>query len=229
VYGQTGNDTLFGGAGNDWLEGGDDTLKGGADTDLLLGGDGQDMIYGEDGNDTVGGQNDDDQVWGGKGNDLLFGDGGNDSLYGEADNDTLEGQAGNDSLYGGAGSDTYKFLRGGGMDIIQEDYDATPGNTDLLQFLFDINANQLWFRQAGNNLEVSVIGTADKVTMNNWYLGSGYHVEQVRSGDNKLLLDTKVQNLVQAMAAFAPPPMGQTNLTAAQQAALAPVLAANWQ
>jgi hypothetical protein len=30
------------------------------------------------------------------------------------------------------------------------------------------------------------------------------------------------------MAAFAPPAMGQTSLTAAQQTALAPVLAANW-
>jgi hypothetical protein len=47
------------------------------------------------------------------------------------------------------------------------------------------------------------------------------------------LLDTQVQNLVQAMAGFAPPAMGQTNLsqtslTSAQQMQLTNVMAANW-
>jgi hypothetical protein len=65
-------------------------------------------------------------------------------------------------------------------------------------------------------------------TVQNWYRGSAYHVEQIKSGDGKLLQDTQVDKLVQAMAAFAPPAMGQTSLTAAQQTALAPVLAANW-
>ena len=49
------------------------------------------------------------------------------------------------------------------------------------------------------------------------------------TSDGKVLLDSQVQNLVQAMAAFAPPAAGQTTLNASQQAALAPVIAANWQ
>jgi hypothetical protein len=61
-----------------------------------------------------------------------------------------------------------------------------------------------------------------------WYLGNQYHVEQIKSGDGKLLQDTQVDKLVQAMAGFTPPAMGQTSLTAAQQTALAPVLAASW-
>jgi hypothetical protein len=45
----------------------------------------------------------------------------------------------------------------------------------------------------------------------------------------QLQLDTKVEALVQAMAAFSPPAAGQTTLPPAYQTALAPVLAANWQ
>lgn len=118
--------------------------------------------------------------------------------------------------------------RGDGADVIAEN-DATPGNTDVLQFMAGISADQLWFRKAGNNLEVSVIGTADKATLQDWYLGSANHVEQIKSGDGKLLLDVQVDNLVQAMAGFKLPAMGQTSLTTAQQTALAPVLAASWQ
>ena len=47
--------------------------------------------------------------------------------------------------------------------------------------------------------------------------------------DGKLLLDSQVENLVQAMAAFAPPAAGQTILPPAYQETLATVIAANWQ
>lgn len=43
------------------------------------------------------------------------------------------------------------------------------------------------------------------------------------------LLETQVQNLVQAMAVFAPPAAGQTTLPESYSTALAPVIAANWQ
>lgn len=89
--------------------------------------------------------------------------------------------------------------------------------------------DQLWFTKTGNNLEVSIIGTTDKLTMTNWYLGSQYHVEQFKTSNGKTLLDSQVQNLVSAMAAFAPPAAGQTTLSANYAASLQPVLAANWQ
>ena len=44
-----------------------------------------------------------------------------------------------------------------------------------------------------------------------------------------MMLDSQVQNLVNAMAAFAPPAAGQSTLPAAYATALTPVLAANWQ
>jgi Ca2+-binding RTX toxin-like protein len=147
---------------------------------------------------------------------------------GNALNNIITGNAGNNTLAGGAGSDTYAAYRGMGQDRIVEN-DTTPGITDVLSFGTGVNANQLWFRKTGNHLEASIIGTADKFTVQDWYSGSQYHVEQIRSGDGKVLQDSRVDQLVQAMAGFVPPVMGQMDLSAAQLAALAPVLAANWQ
>jgi Ca2+-binding RTX toxin-like protein len=103
------------------------------------------------------------------------------------------------------------------------------GNTDVAEFLAGIERDQIWLRHVGNNLEASVIGTGDKLTVQNWYLGAQYRVEQFRTVDGGLLLDSQVENLVQAMAAFAPPAAGQTTLPPAYQETLAPVIAANWQ
>ena len=115
------------------------------------------------------------------------------------------------------------------VGVVLQENDATAGNRDTLQFTGGIATNQIWLRQVSNNLEVSVIGTADKMTISNWYLGSQYRVEEIKTSDGKVLLDSQVQNLVQAMASFAPPAAGQTTLNASQQAALATLIAANWQ
>ena len=131
-------------------------------------------------------------------------------------------------LNGGAGNDIYALGRGHGADTIQ-DSDATSGNTDIAQFLADISPYQLWFQQSGSNLLVSVIGTPDKFTITNWYTGSQNHVEQFKTATGETLLDTQVQNLVNAMAAFAPPSSGQTDLPPNYATELNPVIAANWQ
>ncbi len=107
--------------------------------------------------------------------------------------------------------------------------DATPGAIDAAEFLAGIGREQIWLRHVGNNLEASVIGTADKLVVQNWYLGEEYRVEEFRTADGGRLLDSQVENLVQAMAAFAPPGAGQTTLPPAYQEALAPAIAANWQ
>jgi Ca2+-binding RTX toxin-like protein len=144
-------------------------------------------------------------------------------ITGNNGNNILDGGGGSDTLVGGQGNDTYLFSSGYGANTIVD----IAGN-DKLVLGAGINYNQLWFAQNGNNLDVSVIGTSDKITIQDWYLGSANHVENILSGDGKALQDTQVQNLVQAMAAFAPPSAGQTTLPPAYQTALAPVLAANW-
>jgi len=158
---------------------------------------------------------------------VLTGNAANNTLTGNAGNDTLDGGAGTDTLAGGTGNDGYVLGRGYGADTLQEN-DTTAGNTDVLQFLSGVSTEQIWLRKVSNNLEVSIIGTSDKATLTNWYLGNQYHVEQFKTSDGQTLLDSQVQNLVSAMAGFAPPAAGQTTLPPNYQTALAPVIAANW-
>ena len=147
--------------------------------------------------------------------------------FGLDGNDLLDGGTGADTLSGGAGSDTYIFGRGYGIDTVIEN-DATLGNTDTAQFLSDISIDQIWFQHAGNNLEIDIIGTDDKLVVQDWYSGSAYHIEQFKTSDGSTLLDSQVENLINAMAAFAPPAAGETTLPPDYQTQLAPVLAANW-
>ncbi len=158
---------------------------------------------------------------------ILIGNAADNTLSGLDGNDSLDGGAGADTLIGGKGNDEYRLGRGYGADLIQEN-DATLGNADVVQFLGGISADQLWFRQISNNLEVSIIGTSDKATLSNWYVGNQYHVEQFKTSNGQTLLDSQVQNLVSAMAGFAPPAAGETQLSPAYASQLNPVIAANW-
>lgn len=160
-------------------------------------------------------------------NNVMTGNSAANTLSGGIGNDTLNGGGGNDSLIGGKGNDIYTLGRGYGNDTIVEN-DTAAGNVDIAQFNAGIATDQLWFRHVGNNLEVSVIGTGDKMIIQNWYSGAQYHVEQFKSGDGKVLLDTQVDVLVNAMAVYTPPALGQTILPQNYQDTLAPVITANW-
>ncbi|BBT17511.1 hypothetical protein WP8S17C03_35600 [Metapseudomonas otitidis] len=209
------------------------TINGSEEAERIVGvNDYSDLLYGNAGNDTLEGLSGNDKLYGGEGNDsllgglgddLLEGGTGNDILHGEDGNDTLRGGLGNDTLIGGYGNDTYLFNLGDGQDVIQDGY----GN-DVLSFEQGINSTDLWLQRTGNNLELSVLGSDDKVTISNWYANASNHVETIKTADGKTLLDSQVQNLVNAMAAFAPPTAGNSNLTPEQRAQLEVVIAANW-
>lgn len=87
---------------------------------------------------------------------------------------------------------------------------------------------QLWFRKVGNNLEVSIIGGTDKVTLSGWYLGRDRQVEVIELANGQQLPSTQVEVLVQAMASYAVPPLGQVNLVGAYQTNLGNVIAGAW-
>ena len=188
-----------------------------------------DYLYGISGvSNRINGLGGGDQINGAELNDVLDGGEGNDNIWGNAGNDTLSGGLGNDYLSGDAGDDTYLFNLGDGNDTIS-DYDNTAGNIDTAFFGIGIAADQIWLQQVGNNLEVSLIGRNDKLVINNWYLGNGYHVERFRISNGLTLTDDRVQNLVQAMASFSPPATGQTTLPSNYQTSLSSVIATNWQ
>jgi Ca2+-binding RTX toxin-like protein len=164
----------------------DNVLTGGADT--------FNSLYGAAGNDTL--------IGGGTLGNWLSGDEGNDRLEGSAGNDGLQGGLGNDTLIGGAGNDTYWFGIGQGVDTINS-YDPTVGKQDAV-YLGAARQADVSFSRAANNLEVLLNGSADKLVVQNWYLGSQHHIEKFHFA-NGTLLDSQVQNLVSAMASFVGP------------------------
>ncbi|MEW6678692.1 MAG: carbohydrate-binding domain-containing protein [Pseudomonadota bacterium] len=256
VFGSNHDDTLVGDAGNNILQGaaGNDLLDGGTGRDSasyyssqgdgvvdLAAGTASDGYGGTDtllniedisgsnlGNDRLYGDAYANSISGNGGNDELHGRAGNDWMHGGLGNDLLVGGTGNDTLLGAQGNDIYLFQRGDGSDT-WTDYDTTPGNVDVARFGAGIAHDQIWFRQVGNDLEASIIGSTDKALIKNWFTEDAYHLERFEAGDGKVLLDSQLDALVSAMAGFAPPAAGQTVLPGAYQDALAPVLATNWQ
>ena len=116
IHGDSGDDTLNGGAGDDKIYGveGDDTIDGGAGDDNIRGGDGDDTLYGGAGDDELGAGAGDDILYGGDGDDYLDDSAGNDKLYGGAGDDRLYSWDGNDHLYGGDGDDRLMVLSNNG-------------------------------------------------------------------------------------------------------------------
>lgn len=124
LYGQAGNDTIRAGAGGDIIVGGlgDDNLMGEAGNDYLYGGDGADILDGGDGIDRVVGNIGNDLISGGAGDDVLLGQDGDDTIFGGLGADligggngidNINGDAGNDVIYGNAGDDV---INGGDND-----------------------------------------------------------------------------------------------------------------
>jgi len=132
--------------------------------------------------------------------------------------DSLSGEAGDDILDGGTGNDVYYFSRNGGADLVVS---SDPSSSDdRITFDSSIKFDQLWFERLRNDPRASVIGTADRVTVENWYVGNTYQVDDFRTGDGKILWVAQVEQFCSAMAAFTAPPPGQLELTAEQHQSL---------
>lgn len=141
----------------------------------------------------------------GTGNTLdnfLVGNASGNTLTGNAGGDTLDGGGGTDSLVGGSGADVYRFGAGYGIDTISEN-DATAGVTDAVQFAGPVMQADVQYQQVGNNMEVTLSGTTDKIVLQNWYLGAQYQVEEFRFADGTVLTSGQAQGMVMAGAGAA--------------------------
>jgi len=249
LNGGNGDDTIYGGTGSDSIDGGNynDLLDGGAGDDTLNGGNGNNTVYGGEGNDVITDYGN-GHLDGGAGNDVI--DGyvkGNNTLIGGAGDDTITlkqgrtsswyntarsrtntftGGTGNDYLEGSHSADTYVFNKGDGLDTINNasGYDSQ----DTLLFGEGITENDLWFTSSGNNLTIGVIGSEDNVTVENWNVSSSYRIEEIKLNDGAVLVESKVQLLVDAMSGYAPTSSGILTVPDAIQDQAQSVIAANW-
>jgi Ca2+-binding RTX toxin-like protein len=189
INGGLGDDALYGGGGYDTIDGGEgvDNISG---SGRLMGGDGNDNLLGDDGNDILEGGDGDDTVDGGAGDNILNGGAGNDNLKGGSFGDDLfDGGTGNDTLGGSGGNSTYLFGKSDGQDVIynwRRPSNTSPGQFDILQFKDGVAPSEIVIRQIErglanisygiNNLtsqhttelELSITGTSDKITINSF-------------------------------------------------------------
>jgi Ca2+-binding RTX toxin-like protein len=130
-------------------------------------------------------------------------------LTGGSGADQFTGGMGNDTLAGGSGNDLYNFSRGDGQDTIN-DSDALSGNQDRLLFGQTINPLYLVISRQANDLRLAIHGTSDSVTIQNWYTNRiANQIEDLQAANGQHLLNTQVDQLIQAMASFSQ----QTGLT----------------
>lgn len=146
----------------------DDTLSGTVANDAISGALGNDQLYGRAGDDTLNGGEGDDSLYGEDGDDVLLGGEGSDTLWGGEGSDTLDGGVGNDRLAGGRGVNRYLFGIGDGQDLITAQFDDTLGKVNTLAFKVGVGIGDIVLRQlhggfGSSDLEVSIIGTDDKL------------------------------------------------------------------
>ncbi|MCX4186624.1 calcium-binding protein, partial [Methylophaga sp. OBS4] len=137
----------------------------------------------------------------------------------------------NDTLRGGVYGDTYRFNLGDGHDVIT---DITNSNStsyrDILQFggTADFDEEDLWFSREGDDLQITIAGTNDQITVNDWYTSSNNQIEEISIGSS-VLFNTKVEQLVSAMASY-DVPNGEGNVIPQDvKEELQPVIANTWQ
>ncbi|WP_415891703.1 calcium-binding protein [Neptuniibacter sp. PT8_73] len=191
-------------------------VYGTEDDETLTGSTVRDYIYGYGGNDVVQGSS---------GNDYIYGHEGNDTLKGGSGNDRITGGLGNDRLEGGSGNDIYYFNQGDGQDTIKE---SSSSSNDQLVLGESISYDDLWFSRSGNDLVIDFNSSTDQVKIQSWYSSSSYEVEQIKASGN-VLDHSKVDALVQAMAAFDAPGGAGEEIPQDVKDQLQPVLASSWQ
>jgi hypothetical protein len=72
----------------------------------------------------------------------------------------------------------------------------------MLRYQTGIDPLDLVISRVANDLRIAVHGTSDQVTIQNWYTGAGSQIESIQAGDGRVLLNSQVNQLIEAMARF---------------------------
>jgi hypothetical protein len=110
--------------------------------------------------------------------------------------------------------------------------DSTLGNSDRLLYGDTITPLDLVLSRQVNDLRLAIHGSTDQVTIQNWYSApTTAQVETIQAGNGQTLLNTEVDQLIQAMATLSQQNNGMTWDQAIDQRPqdVQAILAANWQ
>lgn len=166
-----------------------------------------------------------------QGDDYLQGRAGDDTLLGGAGDDDIEGGDGNDVMDGGSGSDfmaddapsddTYRWGAGAGDDHVSD-----SGGTDSVALSTGLTQDDLQFNRVGDDLEVTLQGFNDRLTVDGWFQDPTKEIESFQFSDGSGISNTQINALIQAMAAFSPQESSSESLQS-DRATVQPVLVAN--
>jgi Ca2+-binding RTX toxin-like protein len=175
-------------------------------------------------NNEVHGTANNDTITGTTGvNNYLYGESGDDILTGKELNDVIVGGIGNDALIGSSGNDSYRMGFNEGLDSIN---DST--GIDEIEYS-GVDHGQLWFWQEGDDLRIGIINTDDWLTIDDWFIDSDKRIETFNTlSDGYTLLESQVQQLVDAMAVFDVQAAGNLNVPQADIDAVQPAISAAW-
>ncbi|KZZ42470.1 hypothetical protein A3758_15650 [Oleiphilus sp. HI0118] len=158
--------------------------------------------------------------------DVLNGRDQSEVIDAAAGDDTLAGSAGNDLLIGGAGNDVYDISIGDGQDVIDATQGYVSGDMDQLRLDASLSVDDVWFNQSGADLKVTLLGTADTVTVLDW-ASTDNAMDQVTLGGAQIDR-ASIDQLVSAMASYGAPSGGAISLTSEEQQQVSTSIAAAW-
>ena len=143
----------------------------------------------------------------GSGNTVNAAAGDTVTIASGSNSNLLEADAsGNDSFANKGGAQNYQFGATFGQDTIDNLGGRTGGSAQgEVDFLSGVTKSNLWFQQSGSDLLVELLGTSDQIDIAGWFVGGNAGAEVTAfktTADTNQLLNSQVQSLVTAMAAY---------------------------
>jgi Ca2+-binding RTX toxin-like protein len=148
-------------------------------------------IYGTDAGETLNGTYRNDAILALDGDDVINAGAGNDWINtGYSGNNVVTGGKGNDEIEGGPQDDVYIFNRGDGQDVVFD-----HGGNDTLQ-LNGIPAADVALARQGDDLVLSVKGSADQITVYSHFANDNYAIDSVRFADGTIWDKSDISNAI---------------------------------
>ena len=124
----------------------------------------------------------------------IYGLGGDDYIVGGEKEDVIIGGEGNDYLNGNEGNDSYLFSIGSGKDMIS-DNDYTTDNIDTASFTDLASTNVKSIERIEGDLVIHY-GSNDSLTVQYYFYGSNYIIEQFKFNDDVVWNETDIKSRV---------------------------------